>query len=156
MVQKAAPSAEDYLHSLPDDRREVVSAVRDVIVRNLPDGYSETASGGMITYGIPLERFPNTYNKQPLGYVALASQKNHIALYMMGAYGDPAQVKWIEDGFARAGKKLDMGKSCIRFRKLDDLPLEVIGEAVARMPPEELIAQHDAAHPPKPKKARST
>jgi hypothetical protein len=153
MIQKAAQSVEDYLQSLPEDRREVVSAVRDVIVHNLPDGYRETASGGMITYCVPLERFPNTYNKQPLSYVALASQKNHLALYMMGAYGDPAQAKRIEDGFARAGKKLDMGKSCIRFRKLDDLPLDVIGEAVARMPPEELIALHDAAHPPK--KARS-
>ncbi|HEX8208707.1 MAG TPA: DUF1801 domain-containing protein [Longimicrobium sp.] len=156
MVQNAAATAEEYVQSLPDDRREAVAAVRDVILRNLPDGYTETASGGMITYGIPLERFPNTYNKQPLSYVALASQKNHIALYMMGAYGDPAHAKWIEEGFARAGKKLDMGKSCIRFRKLDDLPLEVIGEAVARMPPEELMALHDAAHPPKPKKPRST
>ncbi len=154
MMQKAAATAEEYLQSLPEDRREVVSAVRDVIVRNLPDGYRETASGGMITYCVPLERFPNTYNKQPLGYVALASQKNHIALYMMGAYGDPAEAKRIEEGFARAGKKLDMGKSCIRFRKLDDLPLDVIGESVARMPPEDLIALHDAAHPPKAKKPR--
>lgn len=152
MVQKPAATAEEYLQSLPEDRREVVSAVRDVVLRNLPDGFTEAVSGGMITYCIPLERFPNTYNKQPLGYVALASQKNHIALYMMGAYGDPAEAKRIEEGFARAGKKLDMGKSCIRFRKLDDLPLDVIGESVSRTPPEKLIALHDAAHPPKPKK----
>ncbi|HEX8454877.1 MAG TPA: DUF1801 domain-containing protein [Longimicrobium sp.] len=155
MVQIAAATPEEYLRSLPEDRREVVAAVRDVIVRNLPDGYRETASWGMLAYCVPLERFPNTYNKQPLAYVGLASQKNHIALYMMGAYGDPAHARLIEEGFARAGKKLDMGKSCIRFRKLDDLPLDVIGEAVARMPPEELMALHDAAHPPKPKKPRS-
>ncbi len=155
MVEKKAPTAEEYLESLPDDRREVVSAVRDVVLRNLPAGYVETASAGMITYSVPLERFPDTYNKQPLGYVALASQKSHVALYMMGAYADPAQARWIEEEFARAGKKLDMGKSCIRFRKLEDLPLDVIGEAVSRMPPEELIALHDAAHPPKPKKGRS-
>lgn len=156
MVRKAAPTVEAYLDSLPQDRRGVVAAVREVILRNLPDGYTETASAGMITYGVPLERFASTYNRQPLGYVALASQKNHLALYMMGAYADPAQAKWIGEAFARAGKKLDMGKSCIRFRKLDDLPLDVIGEAVARMAPEELIALHDAAHPPNPKKPRAS
>ena len=146
MATIKAETAEEYLQQLPKERRAVVSALRDVILRNLPDGYAETVAWGMLAYGIPLERFPNTYNKQPLGYAGLAAQKNHYSLYLMGAYGDPAHAKWIEDEFARAGKKLDMGKSCLRFRRLEDLPLDTIAQSIARVPPEELIAMHDAAH----------
>jgi hypothetical protein len=98
---------------------------------------------GMIVYGIPLARYPNTYNGQPLSYVALAAQKGHFSLYLMGVYGDPAREAWIRDAFREAGKKLDMGKSCLRFRRLEDLPLESIGELVASVPPEELIAIYE-------------
>jgi hypothetical protein len=139
-------TADEYLASLPEDRRAVVAAVRDVVLRNLPAGYVEAVRGAMLSYEVPLERFPKTYNKQPLGYAALAAQKNHYALYMMGAYADPEQARWIADGFARAGKKLDMGKSCLRFRSLDDLPMDVVGGSIARMPPEALIARHEAVH----------
>ncbi len=146
MARIEAATAEEYLQQLPDDRRAVVSAVRDVILRSLPTGYAESVGYGMITYGIPLERFPNTYNKQPLSYAALAAQKNHYSLYLMGAYGDPAHTKWIEEEFARAGKKLAIGKSCLRFRRLEDLPLDTIAQSIARVPPEALIAMHEAAH----------
>jgi hypothetical protein len=145
MAQSSATTVEEYLAGLPEDRRAVVSAVRDVVLRNLPDGYREMVGSGMLNYGIPLERYPTTYNKQPLGYLALAAQKNHYALYMMAPYSDPAHAARLADGFAKAGKKLDMGKSCLRFRRLEDLPLDVIAESVASVPPEQLIAVYEAS-----------
>jgi hypothetical protein len=144
-MKSDASTVREYLDGLPDDRRAVVSAVRDVVVRNLPDGYVESVGFGMLTYGIPLERYPDTYNKQPLGYVALAAQKSHYALYLTCANLDAAQTQWLADEFERAGKKLDMGKSCLRFKKLDDLPLDVIGRAVASTPPDDFIARYEAS-----------
>ena len=143
MASSKAQTIEEYLRELPEDRRPVVSAVRDVVVRNLPAGYREAMGYGMITWGIPLEDYPNTYNGQPLAYAALAAQKNYYALYL--AYQNPAQEQWLRDEFAKAGKKLDMGKACLRFRKLQDLPLDVIGELIASTPPAEYIAQHERA-----------
>jgi uncharacterized protein YdhG (YjbR/CyaY superfamily) len=144
MAGSSAATVEEYLQELPPERREVVSAVRDVVLRNLPEGYRESMSFGMIGWGIPLERYPDTYNKQPLGYAALAAQKNYYALYL-GIYQDPQQEADFREAFAKAGKKLDMGKSCVRFRRLDDLPLDVIGRTIAGTPPEELIRQYEAS-----------
>lgn len=143
MSSSKAATVEAYLRALPEDRRAVVSAVRDVVLKHLPEGYREAMNWGMISYEIPLERYPDTYNKQPLGYVALAAQKHYYVLYLIGSYDDPARAR-LEEGFARAGKKLDMGKSCLRFRALDDLPLDAIGEAVASTPPAAFIAQYEA------------
>ncbi|HEX6041699.1 DUF1801 domain-containing protein [Longimicrobium sp.] len=145
MASSKAATVDEYLRELPDDRRAVLSAVREVVLRNLPEGYRETMSYGMIGYGIPLERYPDTYNRQPLAYAALAAQKNYYALYLMCAYQDSAQEQALRDAFAAAGKKLDMGKSCIRFKKLDDLPLDDIGRIIASTPPDAFIAQHEAA-----------
>jgi hypothetical protein len=146
MATSTAATVEEYLAELPVERREVISKVREVVKRNLPKGYNETMSWGMISYGIPLSRFPNTYNGQPLGYVALAAQKNYYALYLMGPYMDPELAEQLEAAFKQAGKKLDIGKSCLRFKKLEDLPLEAVGRVVASMPPEKLIAHHEAVH----------
>lgn len=151
MVQSKAATVAEYLDQLPDDRREAISKVRAVVKKNLPKGYREVVGYGMINYVIPLERFPDTYNGQPLCYVGLASQKNHMALYLVGVYATE-QEKQLRDAFAKAGKKLDMGKSCLRFKKLDDLPLDVIGKIVAGTPPEEMIARHEAVHGAKKKK----
>ena len=144
-MKSDATTVQDYLDGLPEERRAVVSAVRDVVVRNLPDGYEESVAYGMLCYGIPLERYPDTYNKQPLGYVALAAQKNYYSLYLSSAYMDAARTRSLADEFAKAGKKLDMGKSCVRFKKLDDLPLDVIGRSVASTPPDDFIARYEAA-----------
>ena len=144
MASSSAATPEEYLQELPPERREVVSAVRDVVLRNLPEGYRESMSFGMICWEIPLERYPVTYNKQPLGYAALAAQKHYYALYL-SVYQDPQQETAFREEFARAGKKLDMGKSCVRFRKLDDLPLDVIGRTIAATPPEELIRRYEAS-----------
>ncbi|HYH09503.1 MAG TPA: DUF1801 domain-containing protein [Thermoanaerobaculia bacterium] len=143
MVQSKAANAEAYLDALPEDRRSVLTSILNVVRKHLPKGYVESVSSGAITWSIPLEQYPGTYNKQPLAYLALAAQKSHYALYMMGAYMDPEQTKAVEDAFARAGKKLDMGKSCVRFKKLDDIPLDELGKVIATMPPAELIRAYE-------------
>jgi len=143
MTSSSAVTVREYLTALPSSRREVVVAVRDVILRHLPDGYAETMNWGMISYEIPLARYPETYNGQPLSYVALAAQKNYFSLYLMGAYQDAKQERWLKDGFKQAGLRLDMGKSCVRFRKLDDLPLDVIGQIVASTSPAQFIVRYE-------------
>ena len=145
MAKSEAKTAAAYLKELPADRRAVVSKVREVILENLPKGFEEMMSFGMICYGIPLERYPDTYNKQPLCFASLAAQKNYFALYLMGVYGDPKREKQLADAYKKLGKKLDMGKSCLRFKSLDDLPLDVIAKLVASTTPEDLIAKAEAA-----------
>jgi uncharacterized protein YdhG (YjbR/CyaY superfamily) len=145
MASSTSFTVDGYLDELPPDRRHVVSVVRAVVREHLPEGYEEAMNWGMICYEIPLARYPNTYNKQPLAYVALAAQKHHYALYRTGVYGDEDREARLRAAFAAAGKKLDLGKSCLRFRTLDDLPLDAIGEAVAALPPEVLIARYEAS-----------
>ena len=145
MASEDATSVAKYLQKLPADRRQVVSAVRDVVLRALPPGYAESFGWGMICYGVPLSTYPDTYNGQPLMCAALASQKNHVALYLMCAYMDPGLEATLKSGFAAAGKRLDMGKSCLRFKRLDDLALDTIGEVIASVPPERLIEQYEAS-----------
>ena len=142
-MKSSARTVEGYLRRLPEERRIVVSAVREVIRENIPAGYRETINWGAITWEVPLERYPEIHNGQPLCYVGLAAQKNHFAIYLMGAYQDPEQVQWLKAEFQKAGKKLDMGKSCLRFRKLDDLPLGVIGKAVARIRLKDFLARYE-------------
>jgi Domain of unknown function (DU1801) len=131
MVTSDAATPGEYVASLPPGRREAIAAVRDVIRRNLPDGFEEGMQFGMIGYYVQLERFPDTYNGQPLGLAALASQKNHMALYLNDVYSDPASERRFRERYAASGKKLDMGKSCVRFTRLDALPLDVIGKTIA-------------------------
>jgi hypothetical protein len=144
MARSQAATVDAYLNELPENRRAVVAAVREVVLQHLPEGYEEKMNWGMISYEVPLERYPDTYNGQPLGYAALAAQKHYYALYLMGAYADPAQAARLQAAFDRAGKKMDMGKSCLRFRTLADLPLDAIGEVIASTPPEALIARYEA------------
>lgn len=139
------PTVAEYVAGLPDDRRAVVAKLRTFLNRRMPKGYRESMLWGAITWSIPLETFPDTYNGQPLCYAALASQKNYYSLYLMGAYGSAAEREKLEDGFRRSGKKLDMGKSCVRFRSLDDLPLEVIGDSIAGVTPEKYLASYAMA-----------
>ena len=140
-----AKTVAEYLSNLDDVRREAISAVRGVILGNLPDGYEEAMQFGMITYVVPLSVLANTYNGQPLMYVALASQKRHMSLYLTNVYGDESVEQWFRERYRAAGKKLDMGKSCVRFRKLDDLPLELVGEVVARTPIADFVEVYKAS-----------
>jgi hypothetical protein len=121
----------EYLDRLQPERREVMRAVRDVVAAAMPEGYAEGVAFGMITWSIPLERYPNTYNGQPLGYVALAAQKRHYALYLMGLYADSDEAAQFRRRWEAGGRRLDMGKSCLRFRGLDDLDLDLVAEVVA-------------------------
>src|SRR6266851_4559999 len=145
MPKTQAATVKAYLDQLPDDRRAAISAVRDVILKNLPKGYEEAMNYGMITYQIPLERYPNTYNGQPLCYAGLASQKNHMAVYLMCVYGSKEIEAWFREEFKKAGKKLDMGKCCVRFRKLENLPLTVIGKAIKKVSAKAYIAHYEAS-----------
>lgn len=144
-----------YLESLPEERRAALSRVRSVIRKNLPKGYSEQMQYGMIGWVVPHKLYPGGYHcdpKQPLPYVHLASQKNHMALYAMAVYLQPQMGVWLRERFAQAGKRLDMGKSCIRFRKLEDVPLDVIGELVAKVPVADYLMHYeDALKAPKRK-----
>ena len=134
-----ASSIEEYLDKIPKDRREQLEKVRKVILDNLPEGYEEAFNWGMITYQVPLKTYPDTYNGQPLMYAALASQKNHMAVYLTNVYSENETEDWFKKEYEATGKKLDMGKSCVRFKKLDDLPLELIGKAIAMTSVDELI-----------------
>ena len=145
MAKSKAATVDEYLAELPEDRRAALAEVREVVLRNLPAGYVETMSWGMIGYEIPLERYPKTYNGQPLMYAALGSQKNYCAVYLMGVYGDGEQARRFREAFKQAGKKLDMGKSCVRFRTAADLALDAVGEVIAGTTPEEYIAIHEAS-----------
>jgi len=142
-MQSKATTVSAYLNSLPEEQREVIVTLRRLILEHLPDGYEECMRFGMISYEIPLSRYPKTYNNQPLGYVGLGAQKNHFGLYLMCLYANEERLKWMREEFEKAGKKLDMGKACVRFRKLDDLPLDVIGQVVETATPDEYIRRYE-------------
>jgi hypothetical protein len=144
MVGSTVSTPEEYLASLPADRAAVISAVRDTILKHLPEGYGETVSSGMLGYGVPLARYPKTYNKQPLSLVGLAAQKNYYALYLTMVYMDPATEQWFTAAWQEGGRKLDMGKGCVRFKSLESVPLDVVGQVVARFNPDQYIALYEA------------
>ena len=144
-MQSKAATVEAYLKELPPERREAISKVREVIRKNLDKDYEEGMQYGMIGYFVPHRIYRDGYHcdpKQPLPFACLASQKNYMSVYMMTAC-DPRDT-WFRDAWAKTGKKLDMGKSCIRFKKLDDLALDVIGEAIKRMPVKKYIAYYES------------
>jgi len=144
-MQSHATTVDEYLSELPDERREAIGRVRQTILANLPQGYEEAMNWGMITYQVPLKTCPDTYNGEPLMYAALASQKNHMAVYLTGIYmSDEARAKF-EAAYKATGKPLDVGKSCVRFKKLDDLPLPLIGESIASEDVEGFVARSKQA-----------
>jgi uncharacterized protein YdhG (YjbR/CyaY superfamily) len=146
MASSAARTVDEYLEQMPAERREVATALRKLVRDHLPAGYVEAMNWGMPSYEVPLSRYPDTYNGQPLGCVAFAAQKNAYSLYLIGVYGDPALEARLRAGFDRIGRKPDMGKSCVRFRKLEHLPLEEIGELIASISVDDLIAMHERLH----------
>jgi hypothetical protein len=142
MVSSKAATVADYLNELPPERRAVVSEVRDALNRAMPKGYREGIGYGMLGWVVPLEDYPDTYNKQPLAYAGLAAQKNSYSLYMTCAYSDPKRAERLQTA-AAMGKKLDMGKSCIRFKRVEDLPLDAICEDIASTTPADFIRLHE-------------
>src|SRR3954466_14114731 len=142
-MQSSAVDVDGYLEELDPDRRATVAAVRDVVVEHLPEGFEEGMDFGMISWHIPLARYPETYNGHPLGTAALASQKRYVSLYLTGIYAYPEGAEWFRRAATAAGPRLDMGRSCVRFRRLDDVPLDVVGQAIARTSVDALIARYE-------------
>jgi hypothetical protein len=145
MISRAA-TVREYLASLPEDRRAALEEVRRVILKNLDKDFEEGMQYGMIGYYVPHRLYPAGYHcdpKQPLPFACLASQKNHMALYLMCLYSDAKNQEWFRKEWAKSGKKLDLGKSCIRFKKVEDLALEAIGKAVARIPARKYVSNYE-------------
>ena len=138
-MRSNASTVEEYLSELPEESRAVIEAVRQVILKNLPRGYEEVINWGMITYQVPLETYSDTYNKKPLMYAALAAQKNHMAVYLTAIYMDEKTSIEFETAYRATGKRYDVGKSCVRFKGLADLPLELIGESIASLQVSEFV-----------------
>ena len=138
-------TTDDYISGLSPERAKAIGALRALILDSLQEGYTEIIDFGMISFVIPLETYPDTYNGHPLMYAALASQKRHMSLYLMNVYGDDETLRWFTDGFAAAGKKLDMGKACVRFKGLEDLPLDLIRETIGRTSVQEYIDSYEAS-----------
>lgn len=141
-MKSDAGTVAEYLAELPEDRREAISKVRAVIRKHLPKGYEETMQYGMISWVVPWKWLPKTYNGQPLALASLGNQQRYMTLYLNNVYGDPEMYEWFTETFRATGRNLDMGKSCVRFRKLEDLPLEVIGEAIERSPIAEFVGSY--------------
>ncbi len=145
MARSNAATVQEYLDELAPDRREQIRDVREIVLENLPEGYAESMNWGMITWEVPLERYPTTYNKQPLMYAALASQKNYMSLYLMCVYTHSGAQADFERRFKESGKKLNMGKSCVRFKTTDDLPMDVIADTIASTTVDDYIKIYEAA-----------
>jgi hypothetical protein len=142
MISKAV-TPQQYFKDLPADRQEAMNKLREIILKNLPKGYKETMGYGMVNYCVPHEIYPAGYHcnpKQPLPFVCLASQKNFIALYHMGLYAMPELLKWFTTEYPKQSKtKLDMGKSCLRFKKTEEIPYKLIGELMKKVPVKDWI-----------------
>jgi hypothetical protein len=154
MVASPARTAREYLDSLPEERRDAIAAVRSIILDNLPAGFEESMQYGMLSYQVPLAVYPDTYNGQAASIACLASQKGYMSLYLMGVYAHPDRRRRFEQAFRKAGKKLDMGKSCVRFKRVEDLPLNVIGDTIASIGLDEYVATlraFDAVRKTRPK-----
>ena len=144
-MHSEATTVQQYLDELPEGRRAAITTVRDTILANLPEGYEEVMNWGMVTYQVPMDVYPNTYNKKPLMYAALASEKNHMAVHLSAIYSDDGTRDRFEAAYKATGKRIDMGKSCVRFKSVEDLPLDVIADAIGSLPMNGFIQQYEKA-----------
>lgn len=144
-MQSKAKTVDEYLETLPDDRAEIIAALRKTIKKNLPKGFEETMQYGMISYVVPHSLYPAGYHTNPkdaLPFISIASQKNHIAVYHMAVYEGPLHDWFVKEFKKHSDKKLDMGKSCIRFKKADDVPVKLFGELASKVKPKEWIEMY--------------
>ncbi len=155
-MKTGASTIPAYLDSLPADRRSALEQILPIVRKNLPKGYEEAFASGMIAWQVPLSVYPDTYNKKPLMYAALGSQKNHMAVYLCNVYGDPKTRAAFEARWARSGKKLDMGNSCVRFKKIEDVALDALAEAIAATPMDAYVAAAKAVQAAKKPAAKKT
>lgn len=147
-MQSKATTPTEYIHELPDDRKEVITKLRDTILSNLPEGFEETMNYGMLGYVVPHSKYPDGYHcdpKLPLPFINIASQKNHIGFYHMGIYSDPNLLEWFTTEYPKhVSGKLDMGKSCIRFKNMKKIPFELLGELASKMTAEQWIERYES------------
>lgn len=143
-MRSEATTVQEYLEALPAERRAALENVRAAILERLPEGLEEVMNWGMISYQVPLSRYPDTYNGQPLMYAALASQKNHMAVYLSAIYADDEARERFEETYRATGKRYDVGKSCVRFRRLDDLPVDVVAAAIGSITVDDFIEVYEA------------
>lgn len=146
-MQSKATTVDAYVTELPEDRQKIINEFRKVVKKNMPKGFQECMNYGMIGWVVPHSKYPAGYHcnpKDPLPFMGLASQKNSVNFYHMGIYADPKLLKWFTDAHAKASpKKLDMGKSCIRYKKIEDIPFQLYAELVAKISPDEWIARYE-------------
>ena len=151
-MQIKASTVAQYLRKLPADRRQTIATVREVILKNIDTPFAEGMQGGMISYYVPHSVFPEGYHcnpEQPLPFAAIGAQEHHIGLYLFCVYCDPKQEAWFRAAWLKAGKRLDMGKSCVRVKTIEDVPLEVVAELFQRVKAKAFIAQYEASRPPR-------
>ncbi|MCW8980297.1 DUF1801 domain-containing protein [Altibacter sp.] len=148
-MQSKAATPDQYIEELPEERKEVISKLRSTILKNLPKGFEETMAYGMIGYVVPHSKYPDGYHcdpTQPLPFMSLASQKNHIGFYHMGIYSDPVLLDWFTSEYPKhVSGKLDMGKSCIRFKNTKKIPYDLLGELAGKMTADEWIERYEKA-----------
>ena len=142
-MQSSEKTVAAYLKSLPPERAVVISEIRDLVNKNIKPGFVETMRWGMISWEIPLNKYPKTYNKQPLNYIALAAQKNNYSLYLMSCYATKVDGEAFEKSYRASGKRMDIGKSCVRFNKIDDLPLPLIVRYIKRYSVKQFIQVYE-------------
>ncbi len=142
-----ANSPEEYISIIPEDKKEAISKLREIILKNIPDGYQETMSYGMIGYVVPKTIYPNGYHcdtKLPLPFISIAAQKNHISLYHLGIYANQEILNWFVSEYSKVSKtKLDIGKGCIRFKKTENIPFQLIEELVKKISVQEWINTYE-------------
>ena len=155
-IASAPATVDEYIDTLPEDRRIAIRSVRELVNSRIPSGFEEGIVYGGISWFVPFTRLAETYNNQPLTLCTLASQKGHMALYMMSVYGDDKLKKWFEGAYKKTGKRLDMGKSCVRFKKLEDLALDVIAEAVAKVSVDDYVRIYERSREHTAKGAKKT
>lgn len=147
-MQSKATTPDQYIAELPEDRKEIMQKLREIVKKNLPKGFEETMQYGMLGYVVPHSIYPDGYHCNPkdaLPFMALASQKNHIGFYHMGIYSDPDLMKWFTEEYPKhASNKLDMGKSCIRFKNPKNIPFELLGELTTKISVDEWIAKYES------------
>lgn len=157
MKRRPVLTVSQWLASVPAERRDAINAVRDAVNEHLPQGYEETVDWGMLAWVVPLATLPNTHNGRPLLLAALGAHTKLMTIYLMSVYGDPEIRREFETAYRKTGKKLDMGGSCVHFKKLDDLPLDVVGNTIARVPVDEYVERYRQSRTkPKPKTKSST
>lgn len=144
-MKSSAKTVDEYLAQVDPEKRELVSRVREVVNQSLPAGYEETMDYGMISWSVPIDRFPDTYNARPLMYAALAAQKRYVSLYLMCTYSSDEKRHRFEERLRASGSKAGLGKSCVTFKRIDDLPLDLVAETIASTPIDEFVADYVAA-----------